>query len=146
MPSPVGIFKSRLAASALRNCSDKQTISFSFSTWACCSLTGSLEYPTMSRKSTCAISSSISFLSSAAIWIHTEMPDARILSSRLLRVEHKAGPQQIAQRGSVVIRSGTHAPKRSLPSCRLSSEQDAEQIQNELNRKSTRLNSSHLGI
>ena len=37
----------------------------------------------MSRKSTCAISSSISFLSSADIWIHIEMPDATILSSRL---------------------------------------------------------------
>src|SRR6266481_2186412 len=30
----------------------------------------------MSRKSTCAISSSISFLSSAAIWVHVEVPDA----------------------------------------------------------------------
>jgi pimeloyl-ACP methyl ester carboxylesterase len=36
-------FKRRLAASALRNCSDKRTISFSSSTWACCSLTESLE-------------------------------------------------------------------------------------------------------
>src|SRR6266496_154039 len=44
----------------------------------------------MSRKSTCAISSSISFLTSAAIWIHMEMPDARILSNRLPRVESKA--------------------------------------------------------
>src|SRR5437899_10681049 len=34
----------------------------------------------MSRKRTCAISSSISFLTSAAIWIHMEMPDATILS------------------------------------------------------------------
>jgi hypothetical protein len=44
----------------------------------------------MSRKSTCAISSSISFLTSAAIWIHMEMPDATILSIRLPRVERKA--------------------------------------------------------
>src|SRR6266576_2800415 len=47
----------------------------------------------MSRKSTCAISSSISFLPSAAIWIHMEMPDATILSNRLPRVERKA-PQK----------------------------------------------------
>src|SRR4029450_11148004 len=46
----------------------------------------------MSRKSTCAISSSIFFLTSAAIWIHMEMPDATILSSRLPRVERKARP------------------------------------------------------
>src|SRR5262245_60979317 len=44
----------------------------------------------MSRKSTCAISSSISSLTSAAIWIHMEMPDATILSSRLPRVERKS--------------------------------------------------------
>jgi hypothetical protein len=37
----------------------------------------------MSRKSTWAISSSISFLTSAAIWIHMEMPHATILSSKL---------------------------------------------------------------
>src|SRR5215467_10761436 len=42
MPSPVGIFKRRLAASAFRNCSDKRTTSFSSSTQACCSLTESL--------------------------------------------------------------------------------------------------------
>src|SRR4030095_4204651 len=46
----------------------------------------------MSRKSTWAISSSISFLTSAGIWIHMEMPDATILSSRLPRVERKARP------------------------------------------------------
>src|SRR6266480_989359 len=46
----------------------------------------------MSRKSTCAISSSISFLPSAAIWIHMETPDPTILSSRLPRVERKARP------------------------------------------------------
>src|SRR5262249_52450087 len=33
----------------------------------------------MSRKRTCAISSSISFLTSAAIWVHVEIPDATIL-------------------------------------------------------------------
>src|SRR2546423_1424996 len=36
----------------------------------------------MSVNNTCAISSSISFLISAAIWIYMEMPVARILSSR----------------------------------------------------------------
>src|SRR5262245_28677317 len=49
----------------------------------------------MSRKRTCAISSSISFLTSAAIWIHMEMPDVIILSSciesRAKRVRRAAG-------------------------------------------------------
>ena len=36
----------------------------------------------MSRRNRCAISSSISFLSSSAIWVHVEMSDATILSSR----------------------------------------------------------------
>jgi len=53
----------------------------------------------MSRKRTCAISSSISFLSSAAIWVHVEMPDAPILLSLLLRVESKGGLKEIAERG-----------------------------------------------
>src|SRR5262249_43319333 len=44
----------------------------------------------MSRKRTRAISSSISFLSSAAIWVHVEMPDAPILLSLLARVQRKA--------------------------------------------------------
>src|SRR5215831_861045 len=44
----------------------------------------------MSVNKTCAISSWISFLTSAAIWIHMEIPDATILSSRLPRVERKA--------------------------------------------------------
>src|SRR5215472_13418510 len=49
----------------------------------------------MSVNRTCAISSWISFLTSAAIWIHMEMPVAAILSSRLPRVECEANPSRI---------------------------------------------------
>src|SRR5262245_63220707 len=54
----------------------------------------SVQFASSDNGSTCAISSSISFLTSAAIWIHTEMPDAKMLSSRLPRVERKAGAQR----------------------------------------------------
>ena len=44
----------------------------------------------MSVNNTCAISSSISFLISAAIWIHMETPVTEILSVRPSTVESKA--------------------------------------------------------
>ena len=43
----------------------------------------------MSMNRTCPISSAISFLTSAAIWVHMEMPDATILLGLLPRVESK---------------------------------------------------------
>src|SRR5262245_49034038 len=44
----------------------------------------------MSMNRTCPISSAISFLTSAAIWVHVEMPHAPMLLSLLARVERKA--------------------------------------------------------
>src|SRR5260370_37603446 len=57
----------------------------------------------MSVNNTCAISSSISFLISAAIWVHMETPLARILSSRLPRVEREAAPRKIAPHRNGVL-------------------------------------------
>jgi hypothetical protein len=42
-----------------------------------------------------------------------EMPDAKMLSSRLPRVEHKADLKEIVQRGSVVIRRGFVLPREA---------------------------------
>src|SRR5438045_9800591 len=50
----------------------------------------------MSRKSTCAISSSISFLTSAAISIHTEMPSQRYSQAGCRQSSAKLAPREIA--------------------------------------------------
>src|SRR5881275_3554789 len=50
----------------------------------------------MSVNNTCAISSSISFLISAAIWIHMEIPLAMILSSSCRESSAKLAPREIA--------------------------------------------------
>src|SRR5947199_8063839 len=50
----------------------------------------------MSVNNTCAISSSISFLISAAIWIHTEMPSQGYSQAGCRQSSAKLAPREIA--------------------------------------------------
>ena len=65
MPSPVGIFKIRLAASAFWNCSDRANNLVEFLNSGVLFVNGELRVADDVDEQNCAISSSISFLISA---------------------------------------------------------------------------------